>query len=120
MNDPCFIYPQWLRSKIDLFEQLRLDPRQEKVLSDWFRHNIFEVGSDYKIMKDYREKMNYQEKDLKKMIRQKGLSNLINSVLENGLYLEQETGDWMHESWRHTILVCATPLMIGKAKHKSL
>ncbi len=65
MNKLGYIYPQWQRAKINLAEALNLSMEQERVLNEWFRGHVFEIGQKYTEDRDvihrYSENLDYLE-----------------------------------------------------------
>jgi hypothetical protein len=118
MSDPLFIYPAWLKAKRQLTDALELNPKQEKILAEWFKSHIFEFAQEFtesrEIVKRFQNDPKYTEYHDRKM-----LMGIAENIFAQGLFIKEITHPWTERVTRLRLLVCGvSPLGVGPAERK--
>jgi len=113
MSGPNYIYPDWIAAKLDLVESLALSEPQKKILNEWFKKNIFEIGVEHRFSREMREHMKGDE--FKSVALEAMLNNLVRLIYKNGCYTQRQIENQNLDTISQIrILVCASPALVGK------
>ncbi len=113
MNKVGYIYPQWQRAKINLSEALNLSMEQERVLNEWFRSHVFEIGQSYKedleTVSRYNGNLDYLEHRDRKIFSEIG-----QHIWKGNLFMRSEYPSINHGKETVTrILIFGSPNFVG-------
>lgn len=120
MSEPGYIYPQWHSARRKLTEALGLTQAQYKILDEWMRAYVFEIGVDQTIVRDERDLTRLEEQ-----CRYEAARMLADELMKLGLFMEtindRRVHGLLHRDVRTSILLFGSPrLGTGPAKRQSI
>lgn len=110
-----FQYFHWLQAKQQLIMAIKhRDQPIEKIVDDFFRRYFFELGQQHCVTM---EAQRQDPEGLKFWLRDKCIREIVNRILEEGLYSLEEDWEQHHlVKYRYRVLVFGAPDLVAASE----
>lgn len=103
-----YIYPSWIRAKIELAKNLRLNAEQKAVLHSWFSNHVFEFGASHNV-----HERSVEEREYLIHVKKSNVMRIAENIHDTGLIMERTIDFSGYKTYETRILICGVPSVVG-------